>query len=186
MLQASSSSAWNRRSAGARVWCSSLAPEAPAAIAPLETTIPPLGDATGLPLIVCPNCGDLRLVAFTCKWTKNCSKTFFKHPRKDDLVANKCGIIMVQSQYEQYLKKNKKIGYLGSTSLVDAVPNLLIEEVEQGKLGLHEMKEELAMVKLGMDEMKNKEHKRNCSRVGCPCIFVVSLVVLFIGWMVLK
>ncbi|CAL5085583.1 unnamed protein product [Urochloa decumbens] len=132
---------------------------------------------------MCPNCQDVRLIAFTCQWTKNRGKRFFKCPRNDELMGKKCGIIMVQSQYEQHLQKLKKMGYLGTPTL-DALPDQLIEEVEQVKFGLHEVKEELSMIKLGMDEMKNKQ--TNCSCVGGPCVLVVCLVVLFTGWMVLK
>ncbi|CAN6182005.1 unnamed protein product [Urochloa humidicola] len=81
-----------------RVWQSSPAP-------PLEVVpAPVVDDVTGLPLILCPKCKilgrHLRLVAFTCGWTKNRGRRYFKCPRNEVWVANRCDIIMVKEQYE--------------------------------------------------------------------------------------
>lgn len=66
--------------------------------------------------------------------------------------GGRCGIIMVQNQYEQYLESK---GYLQLTSIMDAIPRMLMEEIEQVKLAFNKMKE-LTLVKMGMGEMKNK------------------------------
>ncbi|CAN6307808.1 unnamed protein product [Urochloa humidicola] len=133
---------------------------------PLEV-VPPseIDDVTGLPLVVCPRCKDLRLIAFTCKWTKNRGKRFFKCPRNNDWAVNRCGIIMVQSQYENYLQgKNDVLPAL----MVEATPPQLIEEIKQVKMECSEMKEELAMVKLGI------------------VVFSAVCVVICIVWFALK
>lgn len=55
--------------------------------APLKVVPQPvMDDVTELPLIFCPSCKHLRLVAFTCKWTENRGRRFFKCPRYDELV----------------------------------------------------------------------------------------------------
>lgn len=55
-----------------------------AAAMPLQVVPPPVfDDVTRLPLILCPNCKLCRVIAFTCKWTRNRGKRFFMCPRKD-------------------------------------------------------------------------------------------------------
>ena len=53
-----------------------------------------IDDVIGLPLIVCPKCKDLRLVAATCKWTKNRGPRFFKCARNNDWVSGSVNFIM--------------------------------------------------------------------------------------------
>lgn len=91
-------------------------------------------------------------------------------------VIDKCSIIMVQEQYEVHLQNN---GYLPAM-IVDAVPSMVMEEIEQVHLQVTEMKEELANIKLGIDEMKNKEKR------SCPWNVVVFVVVMIIVSIVLK
>lgn len=53
----------------------------------LTSTDPdPVDPQTGLPLIICPKCKDIRLIACTCVWTKNAGKRFFKCPRNKEKV----------------------------------------------------------------------------------------------------
>ena len=62
---------------------------------PLEVVPPPMvDDVIGVPLIVCPKCKDLRLVAATCKWTANRGRRFFKCPRNNDWVSGSVNFIM--------------------------------------------------------------------------------------------
>jgi hypothetical protein len=71
-------------SAGARVRRGSTEPWLGAAT-PLEVMpLRVVDEETGLPLIMCPKCNQLRLTAFTCKWTKNQGKRYFKCPRNDE------------------------------------------------------------------------------------------------------
>ncbi|CAN6309568.1 unnamed protein product [Urochloa humidicola] len=190
MSEGSSSAARSRVAAPpGRVWRSSPAPPLEVVQAPTVTPVevvpaPGVDDVTGLPLILCPKCKILgrylRLVAFTCKWTKNRGRRYFKCPRNEVWVTNRCDIIMVKEQYEQYLASS---GYFASTSSVLALPDLLMEEVEDVKLGLHEVKENLAMLNLGMDELKKKQPRCN---VSCSVVVFVVVVSLFIGWIVCK
>ncbi|RLM61400.1 hypothetical protein C2845_PM14G07350 [Panicum miliaceum] len=154
---------------------------------PLEFVPPPvMDDVTGLPLILCPSCKDLRLVAFICKWTENCGKRFFKCPRYDELGAKRCRIYMFQDKYEWYLRTN---GYLefaetelamdGGLEAMDVVPDLVMEEIEQVKGGLHDIQDELAKIKLELVELKNEGRKKKCA---CAVLFVLLLVV----WVALK
>jgi hypothetical protein len=65
---------------------------------------------------------------------------------------------MDQKQYEMHLVTN---GYLQPASIVDDVPTMVLEEIEQVKLGVTEMKEELSMIKLGMDEQRKNREQRS-------------------------
>jgi hypothetical protein len=70
-------------------------------------------------------------------------------------------------------------GYLQPTSIVDDVPTMVLEEIEQVKLGVTEMKEELSMIKLGMDEQrKNREQRSQTWRL---IVFVVVMFVVSIS-----
>lgn len=85
MSQASSSTARSRRSSAARV-ALEPAPLAVVAAAPPPTDVDvqaPLDELTGLPLITCPTCKDVRLfAATTTKSQRNVGKRFFKCPRQ--------------------------------------------------------------------------------------------------------
>jgi hypothetical protein len=43
----------------------------------------PIDDVTGLPLIMCPDCKDVRVFAANTTYTNNVGKRFFKCPRKN-------------------------------------------------------------------------------------------------------
>ena len=85
MSQASSSTSLTRRSSTARV---APQPRALAVVAaePAPTDVDlqdPIDDVTGLPLIMCPDCKDVRVfAATTTKSEYNVGKRFFKCPRK--------------------------------------------------------------------------------------------------------
>lgn len=84
MSQASSSNARNRRSSAARV-AQETGALAVVDAAPLASAVDlqsPIDDVTGLPLIVCPDCRDVRVFAATTKFGDNKGKRFFKCPRK--------------------------------------------------------------------------------------------------------
>jgi hypothetical protein len=94
-------------------------------------------------------------------------------------VINKCSIIIIQEQYEEHLQFND---HLQPATIVDVVPvpSTVMDEIEQVKLGVTEMKEELANIKLGIDEMKNKE-KRSCPWhhvIVCVVVMLIVSVVL--------
>lgn len=95
-------------------------------------------------------------------------------------MEDRCRFYMFQEEYEQYLQSRAQRN-LGST-LVDAIPNRLMQEIEQVKLGLDEMNEELAIMNLGMAELKRKQPRQNCS-----CVVVgVLLVLVCLLWVVFK
>jgi hypothetical protein len=43
----------------------------------------PIDDVTGLPLIMCPDCKDVRVFAANTTYSNNVGKRFFKCPRKN-------------------------------------------------------------------------------------------------------
>ncbi|CAN6339307.1 unnamed protein product [Urochloa humidicola] len=88
---------------------------------------PAVDQVTGLPLIQCPECKDVSLIALTVKHTKNRGKRFFKCPRNKRWVPGSCPIFMLQPQYEEYLLKN---------GFFHAIPILL--EAKHLKLGMEE------------------------------------------------
>lgn len=87
MSQASSSPALTRRSSAARV------AQQPGALAVVEDTTPlltiadleaPIDNVTGLPLIICTYCRDVRVFAATMtQYQYNNGKRYFKCPRKN-------------------------------------------------------------------------------------------------------
>ena len=60
---------------------------------------------------------------------------------------------MFQEDYEEYLQDPKNFSHLA------AVPDLLMEAMEEVRLGMHQMKEELAMMKSEIDD-KSKTRKK--------------------------
>ncbi|CAN6163376.1 unnamed protein product [Urochloa humidicola] len=168
----SSSSVRNRGSPTSRVWQCSSVPRLGAG-RPLEVVPPPeIDDVTGLPLVLCPSCKDLKLTAFTCKWTINRGKRFFKCPRNNDWEANRCAIIMNQAQYEDYLQgKHDAVEAL----MEDGGPPQLIEKIEKLLLEVCQLKEELALVKLRIDEMKETE-----PWMKTPWVVVFSVIFVVI------
>ena len=79
---------------------------------------------------------------------------------------------MFQEDYEEYLQDPQNFSHL------DAVPDLLMEAMQEVKDGMHEMKEELTMLKSEIDE-KSKTRKK-------ITVFVLVVVVLCIVWKALK
>jgi len=86
MSQASSSTARTRRSSVARV-SQQPTPLAVVAAVPPPTAVElqaPIDDVTGLPLIMCPDCKDVRVFAATTTQSEyNIGRRFFKCPRKN-------------------------------------------------------------------------------------------------------
>jgi len=60
---------------------------------------------------------------------------------------------MFQEDYEEYLQDPQNFSHL------DAVPDLLMEAMQEVRDGMHEMKEELTMLKSEIDE-KSKTRKK--------------------------
>ncbi|RCV44137.1 hypothetical protein SETIT_9G350000v2 [Setaria italica] len=140
-----------------------LAP--PAQQQPLTIVPAPLvNEVTGLPLIICPYCKDVRLVVLTTMNSrKNLGKCFFQMPKElskckwfpasgssqltymfsllVDLDPTSCPMYKFEDEYEAYLRRD---GYLDSTSLLDVVPELL-QEIEDLRLGFQEIKEHVAV-----------------------------------------
>jgi len=84
MSQASSSNARNRRSSAARS-AQEPGPLAVVDATPLASAVDlqvRIDDVTGLLLIRCPDCRDVRVFAATTKSGSNKGKRFFKCPRK--------------------------------------------------------------------------------------------------------
>ena len=79
---------------------------------------------------------------------------------------------MFQEDYEEYLQDPQNFSHL------DAVPDLLMEAMQEVRDGMHEMKEELTMLKSEIDE-KSKTRKK-------ITVFVLVVVVLCIVWKALK
>ena len=79
---------------------------------------------------------------------------------------------MFHEGYEEYLQDPQNFSHL------DAVPDLLMEAMQEVRDGMHEMKEELTMLKLEIDE-KSKTRKK-------ITVFVLVVVVLCIVWKALK
>ena len=79
---------------------------------------------------------------------------------------------MFQEDYEEYLQDPKNFSHLA------AVPDLLMEAMEEVRLGMHQMKEELAMMKSEIDA-KSKTRKK-------ITFFVLVFVVFCIVWICWK
>jgi len=73
---------------------------------------------------------------------------------------------MFQEDYEEYLQDPKNFSHLA------AVPDLLMEAMEEVRVGMHQMKEELAMMKSEIDE-KSKTRKKNY--ISCASFFFISM-----------
>ena len=68
---------------------------------------------------------------------------------------------MFQEDYEEYLQDPQNFSHL------DVVPNLLMEAMQEVRVGIHQMKE-LAMMKSEIDE-KSKTRKKNY--ISCASFF---------------
>ncbi|RLN33931.1 hypothetical protein C2845_PM03G30680 [Panicum miliaceum] len=144
---------------------------------PLEVEPPAvLDEVTNLPLIICSKCKDLRIVAFTCKWTKNRGKRFFKCPRYNELEEKRCGFYMFQDKYKQYLKCNASLEYGRTVLEMDSVRE--VEGIEQVKVGLHDVRDEILKMKLEIVDLKNEERKMKSACV----VLIVLLLVVVVGF----
>ncbi|KAG2571840.1 hypothetical protein PVAP13_7KG121866 [Panicum virgatum] len=163
MSQASSSTARTRRSSADRV-ALQPGPLAVVAAVPLPTTVDlqaPLDDMTGLPLIMCPTCKDVRVfAAITTKSQYNIGKRFFKCPRQG-YGNGRCSRYWFEEEYMVYLEDHE-------------VPELVgkIDRLEQN---LNEVKEMVG---------KNMEGLGSCICLVCGCVNVTIFVVLAIGLVV--
>ena len=60
---------------------------------------------------------------------------------------------------------------------MDGGPDLVTEEIEQVKVGLHDMQDELAKIKLELVELKNEGRNQKYARV---VLFVLLAAIIFI------
>ena len=60
---------------------------------------------------------------------------------------------------------------------MDGGPDLVMEEIEQVKVGLHDMQDELAKIKLELVELKNEGRNQKYARV---VLFVLLAAIIFI------
>ena len=79
---------------------------------------------------------------------------------------------MFQEDYEEYLQDPKNFSHLA------VVPDLLMEAMEEVRVRMHQMKEELAMMKSEIDD-KSKTRKK-------ITFFGLVFVVFCIVWKTLK
>ncbi|KXG22209.1 hypothetical protein SORBI_3009G172100 [Sorghum bicolor] len=70
----------------------------------------PVDLETGLPLIVCQSCKDVRLIALTSTRQNSCGKRFFKCPRNKEKDPTSCRSYYFQADYETLLRGIGKIG----------------------------------------------------------------------------
>ena len=83
---------------------------------------------------------------------------------------------MFQDKYEQYLKTKASLEY-GRTDLeMDGVHE--VEGIEQVKVGLHDLKEEILKMKVEIVDLKNEERKMKSACV----VLIVLLLVVVVGF----
>ncbi|CAD6245964.1 unnamed protein product [Miscanthus lutarioriparius] len=174
MSQASSSNARNRRPSAAR---SAQEPRPLAVVdaAPLASAVDlqaPIDDVTGLPLIRCPDCRDVRVFAATTKSGSNKGKRFFKCPRKS-YGNGSCSRYWFEEEYVVFLVDN---GYLPSVHPTIAaawttdVPEL-VGKIESLEENLNKVKEMVG---------KNREGIGSCICLVCGCVNVTIFLLLAI------
>ncbi|CAD6269353.1 unnamed protein product [Miscanthus lutarioriparius] len=172
MSQASSSIARTRRSAR-------VAPLAVVrAIAPLHIAAdvePMEDDVTGLPLIMCPDCRDVRVFAATTMQYKcNNGKRYFKCPRKkfsNASAVGKCKSYWFEEEYVVYLHDNGYLLAAGSTiaeALTTEVPEV-VGKIDSLEKNLKKVKEMVG---------KNREGIGSCICLVCGCVNVTLFLVL--------
>ncbi|CAD6241867.1 unnamed protein product [Miscanthus lutarioriparius] len=170
MSQASSSTARTRR----------LARVAPLAVvratAPLPTAVdvePMEDDVTGLPLIMCPDCRDVRVFAATTMQSKcNNGKRYFKCPRKN-FSNGKCKSYWFEEEYVVYLHDNGYLLAAGSTiveALTTEVPEV-VGKIDSLEKNLKKIKEMVG---------KNREGIGSCICLVCGSVNVTLFLVLAI------
>uniref|UniRef100_A0A0A9AR35 GRF-type domain-containing protein n=1 Tax=Arundo donax TaxID=35708 RepID=A0A0A9AR35_ARUDO len=98
---------------------------------------------SGLSLIQCPNCKKENVLELTATTTKNYGRKFFKCPRNQRALPNRCRFYMFQQEYEELL---------GSMESTGGIVGVNLDVVEQHELGnlqmeLEEVKKELALMK---------------------------------------
>ncbi|KAG2620305.1 hypothetical protein PVAP13_3NG168576 [Panicum virgatum] len=162
MSEASSSTARIRRSSAARV-ALQPGPLAVVATVPPPTAVDlqaPLDDMTGLPLIMCPICKDVRVfAATTTKSQYNIGKRFFKCPQQG-YGNGRCSRYWFEEEYVVYLEDH---GYLlPASSTIAAASTTEVKEM------------------VG----KNREVLGSCICLVCGCVNVTIFVVLAIGLVV--
>jgi hypothetical protein len=203
MSQASSSTGLTRRSTAAR---NALQPKPLAVVA--AGTLPtgvdleaPIDTDTGLPLIICPDCRDVRVFAATTKLGSNEGKRYFKCPRKTFanvsevvefallnliivltkfhclLVVNwmqgTCTRYWFEEEYVVFLHDN---GYLPSaSSTVAAASTIEVPEVVGRIVSLEQNLNEVKD-KVG----NNREGIGSCICLVCGCVNVTLFLLLAI------
>ncbi|CAN6278677.1 unnamed protein product [Urochloa humidicola] len=153
-------------------------PTQPLAIAPAPVFDGDLmvDDDTGLPLIVCPFCKDVTVIADTTRYSiRNLGRRYFKCPRSIPGDRTSCHMYKFQEDYEAYLKKK---GYLGSNYFLEAVPELL-QEIQDVKLELHEVKEQVAGMRTGA--RRKPRISCCCAILSCVNLFFLLLAILLVG-----
>ncbi|RCV23520.1 hypothetical protein SETIT_5G012700v2 [Setaria italica] len=174
MSQASSSTARTRRSSAARV---SLQPTplAIVATAPPPTVVEPpapIDDVIGLPLIMCPDCKDVRVFAATTMQSNdNTGRRFFKCSRKNYRNGT-CTRYWLEEEYVVFLHDN---GYLLSASSTIATASTievpeLVEKIDSLEQNLNKVKEMVG---------KNREGMGSCICLVCGYLNVTFLVLSF-------
>ncbi|XP_021321686.1 uncharacterized protein LOC110437540 [Sorghum bicolor] len=168
MSQASSSTGLNRRSSTGRNVVQAQ-PLAVVAAGSMATGFDPeavTDNATGLPLIFCPDCNDMRVFSAITKLGVNEGRRYFKCPRKTH-VNPRCMRYWFEEEYVVYLHDN---GYLSSASSTTEVPEVV------GRLDSLEKNLKSMEDKVG----KNRDGMGNCICLVCGCVNVTLFLVLAI------
>ncbi|PUZ60867.1 hypothetical protein GQ55_4G204200 [Panicum hallii var. hallii] len=170
MSQASSSTARTRRSTAARVslQAAPLAIVAPT-LPPTDVRLPALiDDVTGLPLILCPDCKDVRVFATTTT-------------QSEHNVPRTCSRYWFEEEYVVFLRDN---GYLLSASSTIAAASTtkvleLVDRIDNLELNLNKVKEMVG---------KSRDGMGSCICLLCGCLNVTFLVlaILLVVTVVLK
>lgn len=203
MSQASSSTGLTRRSTAAR---NALQPKPLAVVA--AGTLPtgvdlevPIDTDTGLPLIICPDCRDVRVFAATTKFGYNEGKRYFKCPRKTYgnvsvvvefallnliivfpkfhclLVVNwmqgACTRYWFEEEYAVFVHDN---GYLPSASSTVAAASTnevpeVVGRIVRLEQNLNEVKDKVG---------NNREGMGSCICLVCGCVNVTLFLLLAI------
>nr|CAZ96127.1 conserved hypothetical protein [Saccharum hybrid cultivar R570] len=164
MSQASSSTGRTQRSSAAR---NALQPRPLAIVA--TSTEPtgvdleaPVDYDTGLPLIICPDCKDVRVFAANTKSGSNIGKRYFKCPRKN-YSNGTCIRFWFKEEYVVYLHDK---GHLPSAfSTVAAASTTEVHELV-GKIDSLEQNVNMVKEMVG----KNREGRGSCICLVCGCV----------------
>ncbi|XP_008657723.1 uncharacterized protein [Zea mays] len=139
----------------------------------------PINDVTGLPLIMCPDCKDVRVFAANTTYSNNVGNRFFKCPRKNRRNGT-CDRFWFEEEYLVFLQDN---GYLPSASSTIAagsttkVPEL-VEKIDSLEQNLNKVTEMVSKNRDGMGSLI-------CLVCGCVnvtilLVFAIFLVVAFV------